>query len=161
LIREGKFREDLYYRLGVIEIEVPPLRERKEDILPLARYFVRRLSQKLRLPKLRLDASALDRLQKYAWPGNVRELENALERAAVLSKDGMIRQEDLPRVVVRDGPPPDLVSASVGRSLAEVEQEYIRAVLESTGGNRTQAAKTLDISPTTLWRKLKRQNSGA
>jgi len=157
-IREGTFREDLYYRLAVIEIEVPPLRERKEDILPLARYLVRKLSQKLQLPKLRLDASALDCLQKHSWPGNVRELENAMERAAVLSKDRVIRREDLPRLAMRTGPPLDLADPSVGRTLAEVEREHIEAVLESTGGNRTHAAKTLGISPTTLWRKLKRES---
>ena len=160
-IREGKFREDLYYRLAVIEIKVPPLRERKGDILPLARHFVSQLSQRLRLPELRLDAGALDHLQTYSWPGNVRELENAMERAAVLSNDRVIRREDLPRSVIRTGRPLGSAAASVGRSLAEVEREHIEVVLESTEGNRTRAAKVLGISPATLWRKLKQPRTGS
>jgi two-component system response regulator HydG len=153
-VRAGRFREDLYYRLRVVELEVPPLRERRDDILPLARHFVRRLAQKLELPGLRLDASALDALLDYQWPGNVRELENALERASVLSQGSLITRDGLPNEVLRR-------AASLApeeraeRSLGEVEREHIQFVLESTGQNRSQAARILGIGPTTLWRKLK------
>ena len=154
-VRDGRFREDLYYRLGVIEIKIPPLRERREDILPLCRHFVEKFMKSLSLPNLRLDASCLDYLQDYRWPGNVRELENAIERAAILSKDGVILPEYLPPAITdtrsRLLPPGDPCE----RTLAEVERDHIQAVLSRTDGNRTQAAKLLGISPVTLWRKLK------
>ena len=95
-VAAGRFREDLFYRLGVIELVVPPLRERKEDMPSLARHLVEKTSRRLGINKLRLDSTTLDCLTAYAWPGNVRELENALERAAILCKDGVIRPEDLP-----------------------------------------------------------------
>ncbi len=156
---QGRFREDLYYRLGVIEIEVPPLRDRVEDILPLARHFVSQLSRKLKLPDLRLDATCLDYLQAYDWPGNVRELENAIERAAVLCKDAAIRPEDLSTHIVhaRTRRPRD--ADPLTRSLAQVEREHIEDVLQLTGGNRTRAAEILGISPTTLWRRLKQADN--
>jgi transcriptional regulator with PAS, ATPase and Fis domain/predicted hydrocarbon binding protein len=153
-MRQGAFREDLYYRLRVIEIAIPPLRERKEDILPLARFFVERLRVKLKMPKLRLAATAIDPLCAYAWPGNVRELENAIEHAAVLSRSGSITPELLPSNVVlgtgaRPGPGKGL------RTLDQVEREHISAVLAESGGNRTRAAAALGISQATLWRRLK------
>lgn len=149
-LREGRFREDLYYRLRVIEIEIPPLRDRRDDILPLARHFVGQFAKRLGIPGLRLDASALDYLLGYRWPGNVRELENTIERAAVLSADGVILPCHLPPHVVHAAS-----ARPVGRTLAEAGDAHIRAVLESVGGNRTRAAKILGISPSTLWRKLK------
>jgi len=155
LVREATFREDLFYRLRVIEIHIPPLRERKEDILPLARYFVKRMSTQLKIPGLKLDAGCLDYLLNYHWPGNVRELENAIERAAVLCREGMIRPEYLPPGIVHANRLMGTAAASGDRSLAQVEQEHILAVLERTGGNRTRAARILEISPATLWRKLK------
>ncbi len=154
-VREGTFREDLYYRLGVIEIEVPPLRDRRDDIIPLARYFVGRLSRRLKMPQLRLHATCLDYLQAYYWPGNVRELENAIERAAVFCKDGLILPEDLPAHIVHSRSMRDGASDPLTRTLEQVEKSHIQAVLEVTGGNRTRAARILGISPTTLWRKLK------
>ena len=154
-VADGRFRDDLYYRLRVVEINIPPLRQRPEDILPLARFVVQRLSRRLKMPDLTLDASCLDTLQRSPWPGNVRELENALERAAVLSEDSRIRPGDLPPDVadldtggVRVADPPT-------RSLKEVEERHICAVLEYTGDNRTRAARILGIGDTTLWRKLK------
>ena len=155
-IREGRFREDLYYRLRVIELEIPPLRARRDDILPLARFFVKQFSRKLRLPDLRLDATTLDYLQAYAWPGNVRELENAIERAAVLSHAGVIVPESLPPTILHASTPPAASVDPGGRTLAQVADDQIRAVLEMTGGNRTRAAKALGISPATLWRRLKK-----
>jgi len=153
-VREGKFREDLLYRLRVIEIEVPPLRERQEDIIPLARHMVERLAQTLKMPHLRLDATALDYLLRYPWPGNVRELENALERAAVFSGGGKITPECLPPKIVHGAS----IATGIGdptRSLEDVEREHIRAVLARVNGNRSRAAKILGISPTTLWRRLR------
>jgi len=154
-IHDGRFREDLLYRLKVVEIEVPPLRERREDILPLARHITVRLSRKLDLPGLRLDPASIDVLLNYPWPGNVRELENAIERAAVVSPDGTVRPDTLPPEVRRHGVDAPAISVPATRTLAELELEYIRAVLESTGGNRSQAARILGISKSTLWRKLK------
>jgi len=154
-MREGKFRDDLYYRLGVIEIEVPPLQQRKEDILPLARYFIERLAKKLKMPNLRLDATCIDYLLEYSWPGNVRELENILERAAVLSEDEVILPESLPPIIVHSEARQKSSSEFLTRSLAQVEQDHIQAVLELTNQNRSRAARILGISPTTLWRKSK------
>jgi len=154
-IKQGRFREDLYYRLAVIEIEVPPLVERKEDIISLARYLVKRLSKKLKMPGLRLGATSFDYLLNYAWPGNVRELENALERAALLCKGGEILPEYLPRSVIEAGITGASAGKALGHTLAEVERSHIEAVLRHAGGNRTRTAKILGISPATLWRKLK------
>ena len=155
-IREGKFREDLYYRLRVIEVNIPPLRQRRDDILPLARHFVRVLAVRLKMPQLRLDATCADLLLRYDWPGNVRELENAIEHAAVLCISSLILPEHLPSHIVHAGAAPQAVLADSSRTLAEVEQTYIDAVLKAANGNQTQAAKILGISPSTLWRKLKK-----
>jgi len=152
-MRQGSFREDLYYRLRVIEIAIPPLRERKEDILPLARFFIDRLRARLKLPALRLGASCIDYLTAYPWPGNVRELENALEHAAVLSRNGSISPELLPSNIVHEAAVRPM--AGVSRTLDQVERDHIRAVLKQTGGNRTRAAEALGISPATLWRRMK------
>jgi len=157
-LREGRFREDLYYRLRVIEIEIPPLRARREDILPLARHFVGRFAKRLEIPGLRLDAATLDFLLDYPWPGNVRELENAIERAAVLSRDGLILPAHLPPRVVHGGAAGE--GNPLGRTLAAAERDHIRAVLKSLGGNRTRAARALGISASTLWRKLGRAGTG-
>ncbi len=157
-IQEGRFREDLYYRLRVIEIEVPPLRARVEDILHLARHFCRVFARKLKIPNLRIDATCVDYLQSYNWPGNVRELENSIERAAVLSKDGLILPEHLPANVVHPMlGPPGLVSP-LSRKLSDIEKDHIQTVMRLVGDNRTRAARALGISPATLWRKLKKMN---
>jgi DNA-binding NtrC family response regulator/predicted hydrocarbon binding protein len=148
-VAAGQFREDLLYRVRVVEIRVPPLRERREDILPLARHFGERLRARLDLPRFVLDSTCLDALQAYGWPGNVRELENALERAAILSEDGRITPEHLPAPI--GGRRPRLGGR---RSLAEAEREHIDIVLKECGGNKSQAARVLGLSPTTLWRKL-------
>jgi DNA-binding NtrC family response regulator/predicted hydrocarbon binding protein len=154
-IKDGRFREDLLYRLRVIEITVPPLRERREDILPLARHFVTGLAKKLRLPGLRLDSTCVDVLSAYAWPGNVRELENALERAAVLSPDKVIRPEGLPGPVTAGAASSVPSAEAASASLAEVERRHIDRVLKACAGNRTRAARILGISSATLWRRMK------
>jgi two-component system, NtrC family, response regulator HydG len=154
-IADGAFREDLYYRLAVMEIRVPSLRERKDDIVHLARHFVERTKVRLKMAVLKLDPRCMALLEDYGWPGNVRELENAIEHAAVLSTSGVIRPAHLPSAVTQPRPP-GLVAEATGavKSLAEVESEYIKAVLEHAGGNRARAAMVLGISATTLWRKL-------
>jgi two-component system, NtrC family, response regulator HydG len=152
-VQNGEFREDLYYRLGVIEIEVPPLRKRREDIVSLARHLVEKTAARLGIARLRLDATTLDCLSSYAWPGNVRELENAIERAAVFCRDGVIRPENLPAGITRPAPASGPLGS--GQSLQEVEERHIQAVLESVGGNRRKAAQLLGISSATLWRRLK------
>ena len=158
-VREGTFREDLFYRLRVIQIELPSLRERQEDILPLARHFVKRYSERFGLPGLRLDPSCLDYLMSYSWPGNIRELENAIEHAAVLCQDGVIYPEHLPpQVTGRNRSPASRETGS--RRLAEVELDHIRQVLEETGGHRARAARLLGISEATLYRKLRLIKSG-
>ncbi|MCF7975696.1 MAG: sigma 54-interacting transcriptional regulator [Phycisphaerae bacterium] len=159
-MQEAKFREDLYYRLSVIEIHLPPLRERVDDILPLARYFLGKLSQKLNLPKLTLQGNCLDYLLRYRWPGNVRELENVLERAAVLSQEGLIRPEHLPMTVIHANPLSEPGRGDVARSLADMEKEHIATILQLTDNNRVRAAEILGISYTTLWRKMKSSKLG-
>jgi two-component system response regulator HydG len=154
-IREGRFREDLYYRLGVVEINIPPLRERQVDILPLARFFTDRLRKKLGLKELKMDPSSMRHLENYYWPGNVRELENVLERAAVMTDDGWIRPEHLPPALFRNEGRKELAAGGRIMTIAEMEHDHIRKVLESTGGNRSEAADLLGIGKTTLWRKMK------
>jgi two-component system, NtrC family, response regulator HydG len=154
---QGQFREDLYYRLRVVEVAIPPLRERKEDILPLARFFVERFKTKLKLPALRLSAEAIGHLTSYPWPGNVRELENAIEHAAVLSRDGRLTPDLFPPGIVHR----ELRAArNLGkRSLEDVEHEHIETVLRETGGNLREAAEILGISTATLWRRRKRDGA--
>ncbi len=158
-VQAGRFREDLLYRLRVIEITVPPLRERPEDIVPLARHFVEQFARKMKRPKLHLDATCLDYLQEYPWPGNVRELENAIERGAVLCEGDVIRPEHLPASIVHAGLTHRRETGDPTQSLAEVERDHIRAVLAACGGNKARAAAVLGISSTTLWRKLKEMES--
>ncbi len=154
-VKDGRFREDLYYRLGVIEIEVPALRNRREDIVSLARHLVAKTAARLGMDQLRLDSTALDCLNSYNWPGNVRELENVLERAAVLCRDGVIRPEDLPLGIAQTLSAPLHLQTASDQSLQEVQRRHIQAVLESVGGCRSRAAKILGISSATLWRRLR------
>ena len=156
-VRNGTFREDLYYRLGIVEIEIPPLREREEDILPLARFFLKRISRKLKLPPLTLDADCLDALLSYPWPGNVRELENAMERAAVYSRDSIIHHEHLPPSITNPDQHISTRHLNTKQTLKEVEHQHILSVLDSVQQNKSKAAKILGISPATLWRKLKEE----
>lgn len=155
-VASGRFREDLFYRLRVVEIQIPPLRERREDIIPLARYFVEKFSKRLRMPGLKMEPTCIDLLQSYSWPGNVRELENTIERAAVMCRDAVIAPEDLPPSVVHpsSGREPSLPSP-LETSLRDIERAHIQRVLQSVNGNRSHAAEILGISSTTLWRKLK------
>ncbi len=153
-IANETFRDDLYYRLSVIEIQIPPLRQRREDILSLARYFVKRYAQKLKRPNLKLDPACLEFLLKYQWPGNVRELENVIERASILSISGTITPDNLPLQLVESTPRPTYISDPLQCTLEQLEQEHITTVMKLVDGNKTKAAQLLGISQTTLWRKL-------
>ncbi len=157
LIEEEKFREDLFYRLSVMELKIPPLRERKEDILPLTRFFVERIAKKLKIHNLHIDASCIDYLQEYSWPGNVRELENVIERAAILSTDtaGRILPEHFPVSIVNTKVQIFEATVNGTPTLEQIEREYIVRIVKMTGGNRTKAAHILGIDASTLWRKLK------
>ena len=153
-IADETFRDDLYYRLSVIEIHIPPLRERREDILALARYFVKRSSHKLKRSNLKLDPACLQFLLKYQWPGNVRELENVIERASILSVSGTITPDNLPAQVLDYSRTPSYLRDPLQCTLEELEQAHIKTVMKLMDGNKTKAAQQLGISQTTLWRKL-------
>ncbi|MBW3533920.1 MAG: sigma-54 dependent transcriptional regulator [Gemmatimonadetes bacterium] len=159
-IRRGAFRSDLYYRLNVIALHVPPLRDRCEDIPLLARHFLQRLAgradQEGQGPK-ELSEDAMEILMAYDWPGNVRELENALERAAVVTPAPLITPDALPERV-RRAPTPQLVGDErpANPSMDVIERAYIQWVLQAEGGNKTRAAEVLGIDPSTLYRKLNR-----
>ena len=154
MIRQGIFREDLFYRLNVIPLVLPPLRERREDIPLLAELFLGRFAQR-QGRVLRLSAAAMERLFRYAWPGNVRELENAMERTAILARAETIEPGDLPPHVgagLALGPAPALAAE---QTLGEAERAHIIQILERYGWNHSRAAEALGIGRTTLWRKLK------
>jgi len=155
-IDRGEFRSDLYYRLNVIQLHLPPLRKRREDIRILAHHFLSRSTQNGTEPYTLTD-QAMELLVEYDWPGNVRELENAIERAVVVSSSGTITEGALPERV-RDRPPPRLVDseAPVNPTMDVIERAYILWVLEAEGGNKTKAAEVLGIDPSTLYRKLNR-----
>jgi DNA-binding NtrC family response regulator len=154
-VREGRFRSDLFYRLAVIEIAVPTLRDRPEDILPLAEHFLRRVAARAGRPLKGFSAAAVQRLVSYAWPGNVRELENAVERAVALARDEWVSPDDLPPTLVPDTRI-DLFASSAERlmTLEELERGYVSHVLERCGGNKKRAAALLGISRRTIQRWL-------
>jgi DNA-binding NtrC family response regulator len=157
-IHAARFREDLYYRLRVIEIRVPPLRERREDILSLARSFLNAAVERTGRKVTGLTPAAAQQLLMYSWPGNVRELENAVERAVVLAPRNRVDVDDLPPEIGLAVPEP--VAVGEVRTLAQVERDYIASVLRAVGGNRAQAAAKLGIGTATLYRKLKRFGTG-
>jgi two-component system, NtrC family, response regulator HydG len=151
----GAFRQDLYYRLKVVELHVPALRERRDDILPLARVLLAEAALRMKREIAGLAPAAADRLLGYEWPGNVRELENAMERAVALARGDRVELEDLPEEI-RNALPTPVAAAGAVRPLEAVEKEYILAVLALNGGNQTRAAEQLRIGSATLYRKLKR-----
>ncbi len=159
-IRRGTFRPDLYYRLNVIAMYLPPLRDRREDIPILAEAFLQRIAKQRNEPTKRLVPEAHDIVMEYDWPGNVRELENALEHAAILSKDTDVEVGQLPiRVRERKGVPLVGEKPPDNPTLEVIERAYIMWVLEAEGGNKTRAAEALGIDPSTLYRKLSRYDT--
>ena len=155
LLGEGRFRQDLYYRLNVIRIEVPPLRERREDIVPLVDLFLNRACERQARSFIGVSAAAMRGLQAYRWPGNARELANVIERAVVLSDHDTLVPEDFD-VPKNDGVGTLLAQGADGNvPLEEIERAYVRRVLEEHGGNKAGAARSLGINRRTLYRKLK------
>ena len=160
LVSEGKFREDLFYRLNVVEIRIPPLRERKDDIPLLANGFLQEISQRDGKPFRPLAPDALDCLLRYDWPGNVRELKGAIDSGVTLASGSEITVQDLPVTISQnDRPASGLGTEKAGQmNLHDQEMRLIMRALDETGGNRTEAAKKLGISRRTLHRRLKELN---
>jgi len=155
LVASKKFREDLYYRLNVIPIMIPPLRKRKTDILPLAQHFLKIYSSKMGKEVLRLAPESRQLLLKYDWPGNVRELENVIERAIVLAQYDTIFPDDLPSTFQTQHPGILRQAISGKWSFDRLEKEYISSILSECSGNLSQAREKLGIARNTLWRKIK------
>jgi two-component system response regulator PilR (NtrC family)/two-component system response regulator HydG len=163
-LKTGAFREDLYYRLNVVHIHLPPLRERAEDVLALSDHFLSACAERAGKEVRGLHESAKKALLSHSWPGNVRELENTIERAVALCEGGVIHVEDLPPALRgRRAGEPDTLQAALaqGLTLAEVEREFIQRVLTAEGGNKTRAAQRLGLDRKTLYRKLEEYAAGA
>ena len=158
---EGAFREDLFYRLNVIEVMLPPLRDRAEDVLPLAEHFLLEAAARTGKRIAVFTQPALKILLAYPWPGNVRELENVIERAVALAEGDSIGPDDLPSQV-RERRSSDVLAGALARglTLAELEREYINRVLQAEGGNKTRAAQRLGLDRKTLYRKLEEYGRG-
>jgi two-component system, NtrC family, response regulator AtoC len=154
-VAAGRFRDDLFFRLNVLAISVPPLRERRGDTVPLVAHFLARLGPVHGRPDVLLDPAALALLESYSWPGNVRELKNAIEHALVFAKEPVLRTEDFPEIL-RTAPGGTHVSAGSLRSIEEIEREAVRATLEATHYKIGQAADILGISRKTLLEKRKK-----
>lgn len=155
-IAQKTFREDLFYRLSVVPVHLPPLRERKEDIPLLVQHFIQRYNRKRKKPVAGITPAAMEMLMKYNWPGNVRELENTIERAMILEEGEMITPKSLPWLFLRE--PAEKAAASSKRlvSLEELEKEHIEFVLQQTAGHKSRAAKILGIDRKTLYQKVQK-----
>jgi two-component system response regulator AtoC len=158
-VKKGNFREDLYYRLNVLSLVVPPLRDRPEDIPLLCDHFIAKFNKRLKTEIKGLSPNAMSRLLSYGWPGNVRELENALERSAVLAEDSLILPQHLPpeldRKGISNGMQPLFAGLSLKSAQKSLEKEFISRALQETQGNRTRAARLLEISHPSLLSKIK------
>ncbi len=163
-VEEGRFREDLYYRLNVIGLELPPLRTRGNDVLLLAQRFLEHFGARGGKRVVGLTPAVAQRLLAYAWPGNVRELQNCIERAVALTNDEQLTVEDLPEHI-RDYRPATAQAETINPAelvtLEEMERRYIQRVLDAVGGSRTLAARTLGVDRKTLYRKLGRRHVGS
>jgi DNA-binding NtrC family response regulator len=156
-VRDGKLRQDLYFRLKTFEIEIPPLRERREDIPKLADTFLRRFAKQLGKGVPQLAPECLERLRSYPWPGNVRELQNAIEHALVLSEEPVLRSHSLPKEIQMPGlATPAMTGNGISQTLAEAEKQAIINALHSAHGNKKRAAEILGIHRPTLYAKLRR-----
>ncbi len=144
-MRARKFREDLYYRLSVVTLDLPPLRERPEDILPLAEFFLKRFAAQARRPQLQLSSEARRRLQSHAWPGNIRELRNLMERLAFLTTSDRVEAEDLAFILSPDANGPKNLSLELGLEEAtrEFQRDFIRRSIRQVSDNMTDAARLL------------------
>jgi transcriptional regulator with PAS, ATPase and Fis domain len=146
----GRFRPDLYYRLNVINLQMPPLNQRREDIPLLIDHFLERLAAERGEPRRRLNSRALALLMEHAWPGNIRQLQNALEHALTVASGQVIGPQHLPQSLLKESP-----AKETELDLASVEKRAVEQALARNSGNRRRAAKDLGISTTTLWRRLK------
>lgn len=155
-VREGIFRSDLYHRLRVLPLAVPPLRERRPDILSLAQTFLAEMAKRDSRPVPHLSRSACDVLRGYHWPGNVRELRHVMERALLSSKDPQLDTQDLPMELLEQSAPPSDTPDSLLPTLDQIERRYIEQTLRRVRGNQTRAAAILGISRKALWEKRKR-----
>lgn len=153
MVRSGKFREDLYYRLKVIEIEIPPLRDRKEDIPELARVFLKKYAVKLGKNVRDISRTAMDRLMQHSWPGNVRELEHQIERAVAMTGSGILSEDDFDFM---ESPLPVQADTGDAKSLESMEREHILRVLKETDYNKSKASEILGIDRATLYRKAQK-----
>jgi transcriptional regulator with PAS, ATPase and Fis domain len=153
LVRQERFRQDLLYRINVVEVWVPPLRDRLEDLPPLTQHLLDKLGARLGLPGCTISPAAMAVLGQYPWPGNVRELENVFERALVLGSGITIGLEDLPDRLTTHAAAPAFENG--GGRLIDVERDHIRRTLETVGGNKAAAARALDVNRKTLYRKLR------
>lgn len=152
LVKEGSFREDLYYRINLFEIEIPPLRERPDDIPPLVRFYLEKFKLKYHKSELRLSSTVLEKLKKYQWPGNIRELKNAMERAVILANSRSLTAESIF--------PPSRGLSQTGSSksfdLVENEKRLILEVIQKNRGNMTNTARDLGLERTALYRRIKK-----
>ncbi len=151
MVSQGQFREDLYYRLNVVTIDLPPLKDRNEDILPLAEHFLKKYAKDNKKSIKGFSPEVVEFMLNYSWPGNVRELENMVERGVILSKDENITLAELPHDIIHP-------SSTDGKTIEDMEKKHIINVLEQTKGNITRAAKILGIQRMTLYNKLKKYN---
>lgn len=158
----GRFRDDLLYRINVVSLRIPALRERREDIPELAEYLIKKTSDKLGIKEKKLDLSAIDLLLNHNWPGNIRELENYIERALIISETNSIKAEDLPSKIKKTDSRSSLAfdenlndNLSIKHNTSLLEEKLIKAALQKTSGNKTHAAKILEISHRTLLYKIK------
>jgi transcriptional regulator with PAS, ATPase and Fis domain len=156
-VRQGRFREDLYYRINVVTIDLPPLRERVGDVRLLVEHFLRMYCAQHNREKLGITDEAMEYLERYSWPGNVRELENVIERATLLSKNRFIGPEDLPNSITKEQIQQQKTykQMSLKKALAEPEKNIIRQALEANHWNRQATAEALAINRTTLFKKMK------
>ncbi|MCD6571143.1 MAG: sigma-54-dependent Fis family transcriptional regulator [Deltaproteobacteria bacterium] len=158
MVKENIFREDLYWRLNVISIHLPGLRERKEDIPALLQYFLNRFAKKNDKIIKGIETKAMEALLGYSWPGNVRELENVIERCVVLDKDSVIGIDDLPEEITQTSPQMDIVNIKLGTPLEEAEKILMEEALRYTKGDKNLASKLLGISTRTLYRKMDKRD---
>ena len=167
-VAQGRFREDLFYRLNVVPLDIPPLRERREDIMSLALEMLKHFNRELKKNFTGFTPAAAEQLQQYPWPGNIRELKNVIERTMILAPEGDIDAASLPEEIrdhrqeIRAEPPSHFDVSPTGDqfpTLHELEDDYIQRVLAATGNNKTQAARILGIHPTSLLRRLKKDHA--
>jgi transcriptional regulator with PAS, ATPase and Fis domain len=151
MIREGLFREDLLYRINTIQIDIPPLRDRGNDIIILTEFFLKKYAFKYKKPEIKINRQAVDKLLTYSWPGNVRELQHTIEKAVILSDSSVLKAEDLYLKPVSAFPPGNSFT-----TLEAMEQEMIRIALENCNGNLTAAAEQLGITRQTLYNRFKK-----